>query len=225
MRFLLALSGSLVAWKFLADLGLGDTLYVPRNLVLSLGLVLLARRVGIDRDELGLLRRHLGPGLGWGAASAAVIAAAIGLGVAIADAVEPVALLLADDRADLGASALVFAVLVRIPLGTALFEEVAFRGVLRAAARRVLSPVAATAWSSVLFGLWHIPPTAVALRINDVDPWSTAGLWTITGAVTTTAVAGVLFDQLRARSGSLVAPWAAHWAFNALGLAAAAATR
>ena len=42
--------------------------------------------------------------------------------------------------------------LVRIPLGTVVLEEVAFRAVLPA----LLSPVAAAG----LFGLWHVVPTA-----------------------------------------------------------------
>jgi uncharacterized protein len=225
VRTVLVLSGSLVAWSALANLGLGDQLYAPRNLLLTGGLLVLARRGGLTTEELGLARRDLGAGLRWGAGSTGVVAIVVGAGVVLADVIGPVATLLADDRAALTGPALAAAVLVRIPLGTAVFEEVAFRGVLRAVVRRRWSAVPATLWTSAVFGLWHVAPTIVALRINDVQPTSVAGLGAIAGAVVTTTVAGVAFDQLRARSGSLVAPILAHWATNALGLLAAAASR
>jgi uncharacterized protein len=224
MRFVLALSAGLVAWSLGANLGLGETLYVPRNLVATVGLLWLGHRAGLDRCALGLARRHLPAGLRWGGASAAVVAAAVAAGVALGDAVGPVGALLADERADLATGALLWAVLVRIPLGTAVFEEVAFRGVLGAACRRALPPFAATLWQSGVFGLWHVAPTIVALRLNDVPPASAAGLGAIAGAVAVTTVAGLVFEQLRLRSGSLLAPILAHWSTNALGLLAAAAT-
>lgn len=225
MRAVVVLSGGLLAWSTVANLGLGETLYVPRNLAATAGLVWLAHRIGLRRAELGLERHTVARGLRWGGASAAVVAVALGAGVALADVIGPVAALLADERAALGAGALTWAVLVRIPLGTALFEEVAFRGVLSGACRRRFGPTAGTAWSAVVFGLWHVPPTIVALRINGVDPVSLEGLGSIAGAVAVTTVAGVIFDLLRLRSGSLVAPVLAHWATNGLGLLAAAATR
>ena len=58
--------------------------------------------------------------------------------------------------------------LVRIPVGTVLWEEAAFRGVLQASLRRVLPGPAAIAVTSAVFGLWHIRPTADALRINQI---------------------------------------------------------
>ena len=48
---------------------------------------------------------------------------------------------------------------VLIPLGTVLFEEVAFRGVLWALLRRWRGTRTATAVSSALFGLWHVLPS------------------------------------------------------------------
>ena len=55
---------------------------------------------------------------------------------------------------------------MRIPVGTVLWEEIAFRGVLQAALRRVMPGGAAIAVTSGVFGIWHIRPTAAALRIN-----------------------------------------------------------
>lgn len=222
MRPVVFLSGGLLVWSAVANLGLGETLYVPRNLLATVGLLWVAHRIGLRRGDLGLERRAAGRGLRWGGASAAVVAVGLAIGIALEDVIGPVATLLADERAALGVGALTWAVLVRIPLGTALFEEVAFRGVLSGTSRRWLGTTIGTGWSAAVFGLWHIPPTIVALRINGVDPTSVEGIGSIAGAVAVTAVAGVIFDLLRLRSGSLVAPVLAHWATNALGLLAAA---
>ena len=61
---------------------------------------------------------------------------------------------------------LAYQVAFRIPVGTVLWEEIAFRGVLQAALRRVMPEPAAIAVASGVFGVWHIRPTAAALRIN-----------------------------------------------------------
>jgi membrane protease YdiL (CAAX protease family) len=225
MRFVVALSAGLLSWSFVANLGIGDAGYVPRNLLATGGLLVLARRARLDHAALGVRRSDLARGLRWGAASSAAIAVTVAAGYGLADAVEPVGALLDDDRADLTTGELATAVLIRIPLGTALSEEVAFRGVLGAACRRVMAPAVARAWSSVIFGLWHIPPTVVAMRINDTAPRSGTGVATVATAVAVTTVAGVALDGLRERSGGLAAPVLAHWAVNAFGLVAAAARR
>lgn len=225
MRTVLVLSGGLLTWSALANLGLGDQLYVPRNLALTGGLLAFGVHAGLGAADLGLAHDDLGTGARWGAGSVAVVAVVVGAGVPLADVLGPVAALLDDERAALAGPALASAVLLRIPIGTALFEEVAFRGVLRPLARRRWSPVRAALSTSGMFGLWHVAPTIVALRLNGVEPGSPPGLITIAGAVAATTVAGLVFDQLRARSGSLVAPILAHWATNALGLLAAAGTR
>jgi membrane protease YdiL (CAAX protease family) len=47
-------------------------------------------------------------------------------------------------------------------------------------------------------------------------------LVTVAGTVVFTTVAGLLFAELRRRSGSLVAPMGLHWATNGIGILAAA---
>ncbi len=69
-----------------------------------------------------------------------------------------------------------YQVTVRIPIGTVLWEETAFRGVLQAALRRALPGPAAIAVTSGVFGLWHIRPTIAALRINGVAAGGPGGL-------------------------------------------------
>jgi uncharacterized protein len=78
------------------------------------------------------------------------VAAALGA-AALTPATRP---LLRDERiTSLTARELGYHVLLRIPVGTVLWEEIAFRGVLHAALRRVLAePAAAGALLSVLRG-------------------------------------------------------------------------
>jgi membrane protease YdiL (CAAX protease family) len=147
------------------------------------------------------------------------VAAGYGIAVAV-PALRP---LLRDARiAAMDGAQLAHQALVRVPFGTVLWEEVAFRGVLLAAGARVLSLPAATAVSSAVFGIWHIRPTLDALAANDVD----GGPVAVALACLGTAAAGVAFTLLRLRSGSLLAPAMLHAATNSLGtLAAAAAFR
>jgi uncharacterized protein len=211
-----------LAWSVVANLGLGDAWYVTRNLLLTV--LLLA--FGVRRHGwagLGLARARLVPGLGVGLLGALVIGVVLVAAIPTARVVPIVASLLDDARAAEVAGSVVFVVLVRIPFGTALFEEVLFRGVLFAELRTRLRPLAAVALSSVVFGLWHIPPTIVALWQNDVTVGSAAGLTGIAGAVLVTTVAGVGFCWLRLRADSVVPPVVVHWAINAGALLAALA--
>lgn len=217
------LAAALVGWSLLANLVIGDVGYVTRNLVLTALALEAARRAGFGWTDLGLGPRAWRAGLWWGLAAMAVVAAVLVVGVLLADRVPPVAALLDDERARLPAERLAFVALVRIPFGTALFEEVVFRGLLLAAWLRITSTARAVWWSSAVFGVWHVAPTMVALELNGVDPLSGAGAGAVLGAVAITTVAGIGFTWLRLRSGSLLAPILAHIATNSFALLAAAA--
>lgn len=219
------LTVGVVAWSPVANLVIGDRWYVSRNLVLTLLLIAGALALGASLGDLGLAADQLGAGLRWGRVVVVVVAVAVALAAALAGRVKLLGGLLSDQRANLPFPALVQAVLVRIPFGTALFEEVLFRGVLLFALFEVVSVPAAVVWSSVAFGLWHVAPTMVSLRENGIDPASVEGRSAIVGSVAVTTVAGVGFSWLLLGSGSLLAPILAHWATNALGLLAAAVTR
>ncbi len=65
-----------------------------------------------------------------------------------------------DERATGGGTRhVLFETLVRIPLGTALPEEVIFRGSLLGLFTQRHSPAVAASMSSILFGAWHVLPT------------------------------------------------------------------
>ena len=112
---------------------------------------------------------------------------------------------------------MLYQVLLRIPIGTALFEELAFRGVLFGMLARRGSIRGAAVGSSLLFGLWHVAPTLAALDTNaagDLGKGSFTMAAVVTGGVAATALAGMGFVWLRLRGGSLVTPVVVHAAFN-----------
>jgi uncharacterized protein len=212
----------LLAWSVIANLVIGEHLYVTRNLLLCVVLIAVAFASGSGWRELGLGRDTFGSGLRWGLGGVGVVVVVVAIGILLRDAIPLIDTLLGDRRADLDDGQLAWAAFVRIPVGTALFEEIAFRGVLLASLLQVTSTPWAVTWSSLAFGLWHVAPTIVTLRINAVSPTSTEGIGAIVGAVALTTVAGVLFALLRLVAGSLLAPTLVHWATNSVGLVTAA---
>jgi membrane protease YdiL (CAAX protease family) len=212
----------LAVWNPVVNWGLPDAWYVPANLSVAAGLVALARRGGAGWVELGVERTAAPAGLRLGAKVAVVVGAAIGLGAALPSTRS----LLADARyRDLSGAGLAYQALVRIPLGTVVLEELAFRGVLPALFGRRMSVRKAVAASSALFGLWHILPTLSAATTNDLSSGLAGRAGLVAGAVGLTAAAGVVFCGLRLRSGSVVAPMLAHTATNSLGAVAAFTAR
>lgn len=211
-----------LGWSAFANLVIGDTGYVPRNVLLTLGLVGVAWQLGLRTRALGLSTDAARSGLAAGIVSVVLVGLVLLVAVSLADHVGFVRALLGDRRADLATGSFAFATLVRIPLGTVLFEEVLFRGVGLALLLEKLRQTPAVLVNSAVFSLWHVAPTIVGLRLNDIDPVSLAGIGGLVGAVLVTFLAGVVFAWLRLRTGSLLAPCLAHWATNALGLLAAA---
>jgi uncharacterized protein len=190
---------------------------VPTCVAAAALLVALARRDGCSWSALGLGRESLEPGLRW----AGALVAAVLLGYLVAVALPPTRQAFADTRAtSLSGAALLWHLLVRIPLGTALLEEVAFRGVVYAMVERRRGVRAAVVGSSLLFGLWHVLPSLGLRRANAAvaDVLGSGPAGAVVAAVAATTLAGVVFCELRRRSGGLVAPFALHWALNALGL-------
>ena len=193
--------------------------YPAVNALAATGMLAAAAASGLTAADLGLRRDQLLSGLSLGSAAAAPVVAAFGL-AALAPATRP---LLNDQRvAGLDRRQLAYHVLLRIPVGTVAWEEIAFRGVLRAALRRVLAEPAATAVASAVFGIWHIRPTAEALAANRLATDRGARIAAVSAVTAGTAAAGALLSLLRARSGSLAAPVLLHLAANCAGPLASA---
>jgi len=198
-------------------------LYVPAAVLVALLAVLVAVRVGgCGARDLGMAAADLGGGLRLGAVATVVVAGLLVVGAALPATRE----LFADRRVDEhSVAALLYATLVRIPLGTVLLEETLFRGVLLGLGLRRWPRRVAVAWSSALFGLWHVLPSGGLAGYNPVVADlldGPAGRLAVTAAaVAATALAGVVLCWLRLRAGSLLAPVMLHVATNSLAYAAA----
>jgi CAAX protease family protein len=209
------LLAALVA-SLVVDRAVSDS-HVAVGLGLTACLVVIGRAHGLTAADLGLARSTWPAGLRWGAAAAALVAAAY----ALAYLVPPVRQVLPDGQGDLERAAL--RVLVVIPLGTVLPEELAFRGLLLALLERRHGVVAATIASSGLFGLWHVLASlgggATNAAIADVVGGDAVGtLVRVVATVGFTSAAGAVLCWLRLRSDSLIAPVLAHWTVNGLGV-------
>ncbi|MET8682126.1 CPBP family intramembrane glutamic endopeptidase [Streptomyces sp. NPDC004647] len=193
--------------------------YVPVCAAAAALLVLIARRDGLTWADLGLGAASVRRGLRWGLILAGAVLTVYLVGLAVPFTRDA---FLDERAAGLSPGQLVYRVLVRVPLGTVLLEEIAFRGVLWAMVERRRGPMWATAVSSVLFGLWHVQPSRGLTRSNAaaeaVFGTGPAGVvLSVAAAVVGTALAGVLFCELRRRSDSLIPPVALHCALNSAG--------
>lgn len=192
---------------------LPDVAQLPANSVAAAAFVAAARRDGATLEDLGLAADRVWPGVRAGLACAVPVMA----GVACAAAIPQTRRFFSDRRVlDVSDKRAVYEVAIRIPVGTALAEELIFRGALLALLRRRRSTARALALSSLAFGLWHVfadPPARVGSR-----PGKSA--FAAAGVVLVTAAAGYGFGRLRLRSGSVVAPALVHAALNASAFAA-----
>ena len=191
--------------------------YVTLNACATGVTVAAAAASGLTAADMGFGRAEWPPG--WLGAGAAALVGAGWIVVATVPATRPV---LNDKRiTSLDGRTVAYQAVVRIPIGTVLWEEVAFRGVLQAALRRILPETAAIAATSAVFGVWHIRPTLQALRVNGLASDRGQAAARVAAGVAATAAGGALLSWLRARSGSLTAPVLVHLATNSGGQVAA----
>lgn len=186
----------------------------------AVALLIYARSRAISWGQLGLGRDRLRSGAAWGGTAIAVVAVVFLVGVLLPET-RPA---FRDARYHLDVPAALLAAFVLIPVGTVLLEEVAFRSVLWAVLARHESTTRVLLMTSGLFGLWHV---LAALHLASTNQGVHAGLgwagrWTpvltVLATVALTAAGGLVFGELRRRSGSLLASVCAHWATNALGV-------
>ena len=182
------------------------------NLALTGAVAWRIRRVGLTASDVGVAPRQLRSGAATGAACFAVVG-----GTIVAAAAAPwTSGFFEDERAEVGAAAMVARVALVIPLGTVLLEELAFRGLLLAQLRRVTTTTRAVATTAVGFGAWH-----VVTAWNSSSGSTSARVGAVVATVAVTTIAGAAFGALRVRTDSLVPPAAVHVATNSVTFAAA----
>lgn len=192
--------------------------YVPWSMAMAF--VLIAFALGVDRctpAELGMGRAAFWRGVAHGGVVLGGTLAVYLVALALPGTRE----LFADDRVgDVPFVGMAYQVLLRIPLGTVLLEEVAFRGVLLGMLAHRTTTWRAVFGSSLLFGLWHVLPAIGIERTNPVLErlFGDAGrAVAVVAAVLGTMAAGYVFCALRLRSRSVVAPMMLHVATNSMG--------
>jgi membrane protease YdiL (CAAX protease family) len=212
-------------WPLLATLGLllavsllnnavAPGLYVAWAIAGILGLVLLARADGLSRRDWGF-----GPVTRRAARAAAGFAAIIALGMLVGTQLPGIDEAYRDERV-VGMSGweVAFAALVRVPIGTALLEEVAFRGILLAMLARRYGLARGIAGSSLAFGVWHLLP-ALGLSAGNAALGAALGPSALVSALIGIAAAsavGAFLCILRVRYDHLVVPLAMHATANGL---------
>ena len=119
-------------------------------------------------------------------------------------------------------------VLVDVPIGIAVLEELAFRGLLFSALRRHLPAKWAIIGSAAGFAAWHLTVTATSAAQSNLSTAARLPAFlrpfvvplAVVGGMLTTGVAGATFAWLRERTGNLAGPIVAHWLVDGVMIAA-----
>jgi membrane protease YdiL (CAAX protease family) len=180
----------------------------------------IARLDGLDWSDLGLAQDTWRNGLYWSIGVFAAVAAFYGIASAL-----PVTRRGFNDKraAEQGWLSVLYNSTIRIPFGTALLEETAFRAVLLAVVADGWGLVAGIVVSSVLFGFWHVLPSLDFHENHEaagkLGTGLKAQLTSVALTVLGTGAAGVGFCLLREYTDSLFPPIVLHASLNGIGLA------
>jgi CAAX protease family protein len=189
--------------------------HVPANLAAAGTAIVAVRALGASWDELGLSRSRAGRGVRAGVTLAApIVAGAAGFATLpqtreqfqhprVATAPRPL-----------------YELMLRIPVGTALCEELIFRSALLAWFERRHRAPAAIAATSAVFGLWHVLPTLDGLDHEREPLDNQARAAAVAKSVLATTVVGLAFAWTRRRTGSVLSAVIVHTAINAAGFIA-----
>lgn len=167
---------------------------------------------GLSLSDLGVTRKNLRASLAWGLAAglAMGIPPIIFFSYPLISA-QPVQYV---GYASLDAQSLLLYLLLRLPIRTALVEEIVFRGVIQTQGIRALGAPRGIGLCCLFFVLWHVVITYRTLPQTNLVSSSIplAALWL--SAAAPLAAAGVIFSLVRHRTNSVAGPFLAHWLVN-----------
>ena len=197
------------------------------NIGISVVAIMLGLAFGLSYTNMGISPKHVLPGFYVAVAATAVIVT-VTLFISVIPPLRR--FFLGGDLAKASGKLIAYEAAIRIPFGTALVEEILFRGVLFGLFMVHYNSIVAIVASSIIFGLWHIFPTINSLEHNKIMAAKTRGLkkrkfGAISGTVLITGSAGLIFAWLRLIAGSIIAPWLVHWSINASGVLGIAVAR
>ena len=192
------------------------------GLAAAAGMLALASARGASTAQMGLSSDKALRGAARGALLGVPVAAAMLLGARIPTTRR----FFRDERivsANLKDAA--YELLVRMPLVTAVGEELMFRAAFEGLLSRRHSATSAALLSAVAFALWHVLPTLDRVHSNpgvaETHQGSMARQALVVAAVLgATGIASLGLSLVQRRTGSVVAPIILHYAINASGFAA-----
>jgi uncharacterized protein len=178
------------------------------NLAVGLAVLRAMGGLGYSLSELGLSRQAWCQGWKWGIFTGASVVVVVIILAGPAGRFTP-------EPAVQGTAwrVLAWQVLIRIPVGTALFEETMFRGVLYAVWKRTMGAWPAACWSSVAFVFWHVV-AELHRQERQGHAWGSDGFTAALPVFGFLFGAGMVLCWLREKSGGVVAPTILHWAAN-----------
>jgi len=190
--------------------------YSVSNILIALGSIAYGLVFGLSLRDMAMGLHAAGKSL--------VIVAGILLLIAIvlslAYLIPPLKNLMSDGPSKRGSkNEALHELLVRVPFGTALSEEIIFRGVLLGMLLHDVSRFQAIIASALAFGLWHVIPTLQTVRANDafkdlIGDKKRHHTLSILVTVLVTGMAGIVFAWLRLFADNLIAPWLVHTFIN-----------
>lgn len=213
----------LVVSNIMANRILPAWAYLPWNLGVAATLILIAHRSGYDFTGVGLAFRRWHRPVGVGLLLVALTALVLAIGLVLPATKD----FFHDERVShIGLWGMLYQVLIRIPIGTVLLEEIAFRGVLPTLFGA--NPAQTWRWkpilgASALFGAWHILPSSALTTGNSAVHHMLGGSAILVAllAVASTMLVGVLLSLTCHIGHGLKASMLVHWATNSLGFVAA----
>ncbi len=185
------------------------------NLGLLSLLLLWARWAGFTLPELGLAGAQARASALWGIVLGLVLAVPPVAFIALAPFATGEAVQ-AGDINGLSGSEMALRLAFRIPVGTALFEEVAFRGVLYASWLRATDLRRTVLGTGVVFALWHVVITFKSVAESEVVEAAPLIALGYLGSLLGLFVGGAAFALLRWRTGGVAGPFFFHWIVVAL---------
>lgn len=206
----------ILGYGFVLSRLLPEKLHLISNLAVSIAAIAVALQCGLSLESLGLTLHATPRGI--------LVAILASLGIMFAVWLLTVLpftrryFLQESSVFKTAPSRIAYETAVRIPLSTALSEEILFRGILFAVFLLHHSTLQAALYSSIIFGFWHIFPSlnAIYKRYYQTpkNPSMSEKTSRVAADVAATAIAGMFFTWLRVLSGSLIAPWLVHWTIN-----------
>ncbi len=188
--------------------------YVPWSIAVALAIVVIARQ-SVSLPLMGFTEWRRGAAWGGVLFSLTVIVLVVAAQMPVFND------MFHDRRVSDGTATFIYQAFIRIPLGTAVLEETAFRAVLPALFATRWGVLRGCIAASACFGLWHVLPSLGLTKVNPVatrifGSGSAGVVAAVVFAVVGTGLAGLWWCWIRYRARSILATMIAHVATNSV---------